>query len=264
MTDVLFFDFETEVDWSLETRFGLPEVMDRSKLQKPGALVEGTVAEIKAYVKSLDPLAIPLYWPYELQAAEEAGQHRSGVLELIEPLKGAREIAAGKFALDPELCTIASMAWAVNDEPVQKALGRGGNEKKLLETFWDMVSPWWVTLVGFNAISFDVPVAIARAIQLGVNVTRVIDRRPFGNKDVIDIMMRRFGREKPVGQKALAIKYGIEVPAGDVDGSMVPLLSDDELLDYNASDVTILRELFHKFNGAFFDRIEYGGDDVPF
>ncbi len=79
--------------------------------------------------------------------------------------------ALDKAALDPDLCRIVAAGWEC-DGMVESAVCREpGEERRLLERFWRVSRG--MTLVGFNCLSFDLPVLLRRSLYLGVHAPHV-------------------------------------------------------------------------------------------
>ncbi|KPJ88515.1 MAG: hypothetical protein AMJ53_16740 [Gammaproteobacteria bacterium SG8_11] len=200
-------------------------------------------------------------WDAEMSKGEKA---RKGVLSELSKLMGYRSSVISKFALDPQLARIASVAYAIDDRPVQSIVG-GDNEYDLLLVLWDLIARARY-LVGWKIVNFDLRVVFGRSIQQMIRPTRRIDMRKYKNPDVIDLKVAIWGNDVGVkGLKQTAMHFGIDIPAGaDVDGSQVALMSTEELLAYNESDVEITRELHLMAAGMYgLVPVRYE-DEIPF
>lgn len=273
-----YFDIETVGDDSRAHLFNLdplppiPEEDDIAKMPDPEGVVAKTVDDAK---KALDKLNCPPgAWLDQVADAERTkgkGGNRAGVFDAIEKARGKRQSVVALhderrklLATTPEFCRIVSLAWAVgNGEPIAAVVGRDANgetvtEQDILKAFWALAyqhSP----LICFNGLHFDLPVIFVRSAILGVPASRMLDLKPWG-KDVLDVYAVRFpkarasGDGKPRKLKALAPLYGIEVPAGDVDGSQVEELFKNDpakLAAYNMSDVATTRAFYKSLAGYF-------------
>jgi len=282
----LYFDLETVPDYSRLESFGLeplPPIPDEdpiSKMPDPAKVVLGTVDEIK---KTLERFACPPGpWLDQVAAAEQQAKDkpRAGVFDCIEKARGKRQSVVGQhderrklLATTPEFCSIAAMGWAIGDGPVNSAVvgeKYSGNpasgvvtERAILEQFWSLIAHYdnvgCSPLICFNGLSFDLPVMFVRSALLGVPSSKMLDLKPWG-RDVVDLYAIRFpkpgasGDGKPRKLKALAPLYGIEVPAGDVDGGDVERLMrecPDKVGEYVRSDITITRA-WHKSLAGYF------------
>jgi hypothetical protein len=241
----LYLDVETTVDFDLEERWGFPAILPESAFKPPEEVAAMTVDGVKTYLAEFDPLAINPEWGTKVWDAEnaKAKKARSTVLDRVHKAIGHRDSIIGRFPLDPQLCRIASIAYAIDDDPVQSLIG-GNGERDLLMVTWDLMSGAQY-LVGWKIIGFDLPVIFGRSLQQGLKATRPISMRKYGNPDVIDLKLAIWQKDTGVkGLKQTARHFGIDIPAGaDVDGSQVGLMTIDQLLAYNESDVEVTRNL---------------------
>lgn len=267
----LYFDLETVPDESRLATFGLEPVLPVPDETEPGKLpdvaqvVTGTVETIKA---TLARYVCPAAWLDSLTAAEQSGKNRAGVHSLIDSARCVRLNALAAhverrklLSTTPEFCRIAAIGWTVGRDPVVHSTLVGdapGDEARALESLWGLIgrhSP----IVGFNCLAFDLPVLLVRSALLGVAPPKMLDLRTWG-KDVVDLYLLRFGgrgnndRQRPGKLKSLAPLYGIDVPAGDVDGSQVEELAranPQKLAEYVRSDVEVLRQFHRRLAGYF-------------
>lgn len=268
----IYFDLETVPDYERLDRFGLPEIPEPAPATPlgrcPAIPMEGTVQEIKARLAKFNP---PQEWVAEAVAIEAANKNRRGVLDALRAAHsdGEADFQAAHaerrklLSVTPEYCRVAALGWAVEGEPPQSMIlwdddhQRNGpdiycREARLLEHFWTLAMTAG-PLVGFNVLSFDLPVIFVRSAILGVPASRQFDLRPWGG-NVLDLMRVRFPAGKAMKLKDLARLYGINVPAGDCDGSQVErLLKDDpaKVGEYVRSDIHVTREL-HRFYSGYF------------
>lgn len=125
-------------------------------------------------------------------------------------------------------------------------------EQEALKLIWNILDDQaFSPIVGYNVLGLDLPVIFARSILLGVEATKVIDMRRYGNPDVIDLMVARFPSGRRKSLKTLAAQYGIEVPCPDVDGGDVFGMSPEERAEYVRRDVIVTRALYQRFRGYF-------------
>lgn len=125
-------------------------------------------------------------------------------------------------------------------------------EQEALKLIWNILDDQaFSPIVGYNVLGLDLPVIFARSILLGVEATRAIDMRRYGNPDVIDLMVARFPSGRRKSLKTLAAQYGIEVPCPDVDGGDVFGMSPEERAEYVRRDVIVTRALYQRFRGYF-------------
>src|SRR5690606_12649199 len=159
------------------------------------------------------------------------------------------------LSVTPEFCRIVAMGWAFgNEEPRSMVVGEHYTEDGILAAFWDMVADLRGRVIGFNIVGFDLPVIYIRSALLGITPSRQFDLRPWGN-DVIDLMQARFPKGPSKPMKSLARFYGLDIPAGEMDGGSVAQLvaegKTDEVADYVKSDVIVTRQLHEFYRGYF-------------
>ena len=136
-----------------------------------------------------------------------------------------------------------------NDE--KWAIGDVGSEKVMLQDFFNQMQE--STLVGHNIIGFDIQFLTKRALVLGVKLPpeHIWPRnlKPWDNK-VFDTMTA-FGNGKEfISLDNLARNLGIK-GKGDTTGKQVHYMWQqglhDEIAEYCADDVRIVREIHERF-----------------
>jgi hypothetical protein len=264
----MYLDFETEADLALEHTWGLGKVLSVDDLLAPDMVIKKSVPDMKSYLNER-ALALPLGWVADVFLAEkESKKTRSGALDAIRAVVGARERRISSFGLDPERCTVSLAAFAYDDGAITTLLGRHGNEGAVLDEIWDAASAAGI-VVGYNIFNFDIKVLLSRSAQLGVKPTRQFDlnpwQSPWRSPEILDIMVARFGRDKAKRLKDLGPDLGIEPLAPGVDGSMVSTLSDEKLMEYGDSDIDLTRRVHIKLGGYYWPDPGYGAEDeIPF
>lgn len=266
---VFYFDLETVPDYERLALFDLDAIPDPTKrgdVDKcpPAAdLLKQTLDKIKEDLKCYNPVDAYLD---AVDAVEKAApKPRKGVLDLTSELR--RQDAARdelivdqrkKMSVTPEFCKIVAMGWAFGSNAESLVVGEKTSiydsvtERDILENFWD-IAKHAKQICGFNILGFDLPVIFIRSIILDVAPSRQFDMKPWGT-DVIDLMAKRFPKSGAMDLKRLAKLMGIEVPAGDVDGSQVEQLwkeSPAKVGEYVRSDIEITRELHRRYAGFF-------------
>ena len=158
------------------------------------------------------------------------------------------------MATSPEMNRIVALGWAWgSSEPESMVVGLNGvTEADLLERFWAMAQAA-LKIVGFNILGFDIPTVCVRSMLLGVEPSRQIDLKSWGN-DCIDLMKVRW----PAGQartlKWTAKALGIVAPAGDMDGSQVANIyqtNPAKVGEYVRSDVYLSQQIHGLYRGFF-------------
>lgn len=261
----LYFDIETVPDHERAELFGLPPFpkptpeTGESDMMSPEEFASQGLSEIQKSLLDRNPVDS---WLEQLLEVEQGSKKpRKGLSDAIDKLRKERASVLGaadkrrkQMATTPEMCRIVAIGWAVGGhDPESLVIGEHVTERDLLEKFWELASDSG-PIVGFNVADFDLPVVFVRSALQSIPATRLIDTSPY-RRDVLDLMVCRFGRGRFGGQlKQLARSYGIEVPAGDVDGSQVEELMqvDPSLVgEYVRSDVEITRALHHFYSGYF-------------
>lgn len=275
----LFFDIETIPDYSRESLYDLPAAPQLAVYSAendgptPSELIRGGIEDVKAAVAKaqsggkLLPRVILEGCVKMEQAAEK--KTRKGVVDLfagmIAAIDGeAARIEAGnvdrrkKMATSPEMLQIVSMAWCLGDgkiesityEPSQTNLML--SEGVILRRFWQLAANA-KAICGFNSNGFDLPAIFFRSMMLGIQPSRKIDLTPWKG-ETRDLMALRWPKGGAMKLKLWSSLMGIEVPAGDTDGSQVEELwrkDRKKLQEYNQSDVHLTREIFKRGRGLF-------------
>ena len=257
---LLFFDLETIPNEELFPRPDIAEPSDQS-----AAISEffndkkNTVDGVKAILQS-----VPTDENIELMLQlERDGKARKGVFDAIESFQKSLTEEFDKWsklALNPIACRIVAIGWAIGDGDV-RAFGVPPDfdiERAILSAWWELFGRSnHRKHCGFNQVAFDAQVIGFRSVSLGVRPKRSLDRRKYGNPQAVDVYQMLFPQGSPGGCdcKSICRSLGIEIPAGDMDGSQVLGLVDigdfDRLTEYVASDVTVERELFYRTADTF-------------
>lgn len=257
----LYFDIETVPDFERVDVFPVEEpepLPEELPVYDHGRFLDRTVPPIVNQIHELNPSVGDME---KLANAERNGANRKGVLAALEKQLKRHEDYANAvkqyhktLSVTPEYCRIVAIGWAVNGSAVKSVLVSDGDpEAGLLAGFWRIIQSNNLRLCGYNVAGFDLPTIFARSAILGVQPSRKLDLRPWGN-DVLDLMKQRFPTGRAMKLKDMARLYGIDVPAEDTDGSQVMDLweNDPEKLgEYVRSDVAITRDLHQTLQGYF-------------
>ena len=188
-----------------------------------------------------------------------------------EKLAEALELAP----LDPDLATVAliSMQIGTQGDPVILLVDRpevkisARLEKQLttnhatimteagaVRTFWKYFAMCGGRAVGYNIIAFDIPFLLRRSFDLGVKPVIIPNLAKYRTEPLTDLFCLLFNWDWQRSKKLkwVCTRYGIEVLAPEVDGSMVKDLSPKELVEYGLSDLHATVELFKRMNGYYF------------
>jgi predicted PolB exonuclease-like 3'-5' exonuclease len=129
-------------------------------------------------------------------------------------VKKATAEQLGRCALDADLCRIVALGTYRDDEDWTVAVAQDEDaEKAALANFWDEIGPYpYPRLVGFNVISFDLPIIIRRSQYLGIK-TKPIQIGRYRHPDVDDLMtiLNFDGATKTHGLQFYAKRFGVGV-----------------------------------------------------
>lgn len=268
---VMYFDLETIPDYDRMDLFGLDAIPEPAKrtgmadLDVADLIVKNKLEDIKQYVAAHNPCDD---WLDHLENYERSQtKPRKGLFDLIgetrnqdAAINDLRAAQKKEMSVTPEMCKIAAFGWALDCQPQSMVVGQPRSiengevctERELLEQFW-LLAKQARQLCGFNILGFDLPVIFVRSILLDVPHSRTFDMTPWKH-EVVDLMVKRFPKFKATGLKKLCKMMGVEVPAGDVDGSQVEqLLKDDPVKvgEYVRSDVSICIAMHSMYHGLF-------------
>ncbi len=93
--------------------------------------------------------------------------------------------ALSKCSLDVDLCRIVAIGWRLEGNPPYSMTTEASTESQIIKAFWHIVGEHH--LVGFNVLSFDLPVLLRRSLYLGVDEPYIrIDK--YKHPQVTDLM----------------------------------------------------------------------------
>ena len=92
-----------------------------------------------------------------------------------------------KAALDPDLCRIVAAGWDCDGQAESAVCEDAAHERDLLDRFWKQSVG--ATLVGFNCLSFDLPVLLRRSLYLGVRAP-LFSLNKYRPGSIVDLMQR--------------------------------------------------------------------------
>lgn len=259
---MLVFDFETGPDTERIDRFRIPGVHFTAAEDCP--LPEDFLKDnptVKAVTSALKELCPSIEWLGDLTDAENARDPgRKGVLAAINEQAELVDKSLKTLCTTPRYAKITAFGWAIaNQEPDGRVVSHveqpamDCSEAEALELFWQLVEQCH-PLIGFNIKLFDIPLALTRSAILGVKPSRRIKLNKYNNSDVVDVFSD-MGLQK--GQcKEIAIDLGIEVPAGQMEGSrawQAYCINPESVRQYVKSDVQVERSLYWWGSGYFWD-----------
>lgn len=159
---------------------------------------------------------------------------------------------AKSCSVNPFQCKIVAFGWAEGIGEVHSMIAKTEEEERqILLQYWKLVSIANRQRCGFNNLSYDDMVAVRRSIVLGVDPSRKLDRRKYGNNQCVDLMNLLFPNGGSQKCKDVARSVGIIPPAGETNGGDVFGLAEagewDKISEYVKSDVHTEREMFFRF-----------------
>jgi hypothetical protein len=266
--DCLYFDLETLPDERRLPLFDLPPVPAKVEFTAPENLFspeEFCLQDIKAASEILARQVPPDEWFNAAEAQEKTGKSRKGIFDKLDErrkqivsMHNATADRIKLLSVTPMFCRIAAIGFAVGmDSPESITIEDPDDEAQALARLWTLIANSR-PLVGFNIAGFDVPVLLARSMILRVPPSRVLDRRKYGSSDILDLAQELYGNAIPkgFGLKPTCRLLGIDVPAGDCDGSQVYQLAQqgewDKIGEYNRSDVQVVQHMHRCLMSGYF------------
>ena len=134
-----------------------------------------------------------------------------------------RAAALDRAALDPDLCRIVAAGWDGDGTAESAVCENAEREAHMLERFWTQTQG--ATLVGFNCLSFDLPVLLRRSLYLGVPAP-AFSLNKYRPGPVVDLM-QVLAYQGTLSYRSLAFycqRFGIDVP-DDVRGADISALA---------------------------------------
>lgn len=167
-------------------------------------------------------------------------------------------------ALDADYGQIVSIGYAIgySDDttmpPVTVLLNTdqpGETEADLITAFWKKFNECNGRCVGYNILNFDLPYILRRSFALGIRPIIFPNLAKYHTEPVTDLMaiLYNWGSDRYKGLKTVAKLYGIPNDCPDINGAKVDTLSVDDLIQYQASDVRLVMELYDRMNGVYFN-----------
>lgn len=99
----------------------------------------------------------------------------------------AKAKAINRCALDPDLCRVVAIGWQAHDCSDVWIAPSAQHERDVIRDFWRLAAPFYI---GFNLLSFDLPVLIRRSQYLGVDVPPIALNLDKYRTPHIDLMLR--------------------------------------------------------------------------
>ena len=142
-------------------------------------------------------------------------------VKIAEYIRQADAEAVAKAALDPALARIVALGYTTPEgEPVVMLAPDEESERDAVRTFFREMKG--ATVVGFNCLSFDIPVLLTRARFLEISAPMIkLGRYQYQHPDVIDLMtvLNFDGAIKSHSLAFYTHRFGLPVVQDDVTGA---------------------------------------------
>ena len=144
-----------------------------------------------------------------------------------------------RAALDPDLCRIVAAGWDCDGTAESAVCTDAEEERRLLERFWRQSQG--ATLVGFNCLSFDLPVLLRRSLYLGVRAP-YFSLNKYRPGSIVDLM-QVLAYQGTLTYRSLGFyctRFGVEVRdavAGADIGALVAAGEWSQVHDHVRADV---------------------------
>lgn len=116
-----------------------------------------------------------------------------------------------RCGLDVDLCRVVAIGWQSerDEQPLAMHLGHDVSEEMLLKSFWVVAAGRHV--VGFNCLTFDLPVLFRRSLYLGLDTPNIVIDR-FKHPQVTDLsqVLSYNGVLKLRGLSFYAKRFGVD------------------------------------------------------
>jgi len=221
--------------------------------------VESWVPEPKIDARVKDPDKIAAQREEKIaEAVERAGLDADlGVVRLISMQVGVTETPTILLVPSKKMPKAKASAFIKQYEPAKVLLV---TETEAIVKFWGNLTMCNGCSVGYNTMGFDLPFLMRRSMDLGIQpgITPAMAKyRAEPTTDLMGLLFNWSWGENVKKLKWVAKRYGLEILAEEVDGSMVASMSDDELLVYGLSDLWVTVQLYQKMNGIYFNHQQY-------
>lgn len=165
----------------------------------------------------------------------EAPSNYKDPIKIAEYVTNRRLKQIADAALDLDLCEVVAIGVSDGSGAPLALTRQTHDERKLLEWFWRMGRE--KTLVGFNCLTFDLPILLRRSLYLNVQTPHVnLDRyRHDGVIDVAD-MLTYSGKVRMRSLAFYCKRFGIPFD-NSVSGEQIPLFVADQKWTEIASHV---------------------------
>ena len=114
-----------------------------------------------------------------------------------------------RAALDPDLCRIVAAGWDCDGTAESAVCADAPEERRVLERFWRQSQG--ATLVGFNCLSFDLPVLLRRSLYLDVRAP-YFSLNKYRPGSIVDLMLAYQGMLTYRSLGFYCTRFGITVP----------------------------------------------------
>lgn len=177
-------------------------------------------------------------------------------------VKGDFEQFLADTSFDGAFGRILCIAYAIDDKPTE-VLYEGGDEKKVLEKFWEIVMSisrepnnwqypdYGVQFIGHNVMDFDLRFIYQRSIVQSVKPAYDLSFARYKSYPIFDTMKEwvRWSMTN-IGLESIALALDIPTPKDGIDGSQVAKFhkegKDEEICEYCKRDVDATRKIYQR------------------
>jgi DNA polymerase elongation subunit (family B) len=166
-------------------------------------------------------------------------------------IKEKKEDQIANAPLDSDYGRVFCIGFAMNPDDEPEVLY--GDEKTMLSAFWRLLNQCDGRCVGYNVLYFDIPFLLKRSMDLGVRVGTPPFLAKFRMEPVTDLFGVLYNWDKGKGLKVVAKLYDLHNDMPDVTGADVANLPTESIVQYCASDVSLVQQLYTKMQGVYFN-----------
>lgn len=172
--------------------------------------------------------------------------------KIAKAVEEKRQEQIDRAPLDPDYGEIITIGYATSPEGDVTVLH--GDEKEMLQHFWNVFAECSGRCVGYNIIGFDLPYLLRRSLANEIKVKYLPILAKYRTDPVTDLMGILYNWGPAKGLKQVARIYQLPVCCEDVDGSQVGSLPLEKIIEYQISDVKLTISLWQAMNGVYFSQ----------
>ncbi|PKN83356.1 MAG: hypothetical protein CVU46_17200 [Chloroflexi bacterium HGW-Chloroflexi-8] len=170
--------------------------------------------------------------------------------KIAKAIEEKRQDQIDRAALDPDYGEIVTIGFSTSPKGEIQVLH--GDEKLMLEKFWNVFDDCSGRCVGYNILGFDLPYLLRRSMAVGVRPIILPILAKYRTDPVTDLMGILYNWNPAKSLKQVAKIYQLPIECPEVDGSKVGSLPLEEIIKYQISDVKLTISLWERMNGIYF------------